>query len=237
MEYRRYKRSKIKISLFHVEICCNFFSFVGMQIETGTFFFSPQGKLVSVQLYILYVNILLPFVLQIVGLVICFPSTAEKLKMSKHLVALTVTTLLGVAVGGFVLWKGIQRRRNKTSHVTRQQLPPPPQPKAPGRGELPAPEEDQPHSSAPRASWEERILKAKVVTVSQEEEWDQIEPLLRRELKDFPVLGIDCEWVSEKAKIKHIFSAFPARDLDQSNRGQIKGEVACSQLTCKQILA
>ena len=65
-----------------------------------------------------------------------------------------------------------------------------------------------------RASWEERILKAKVVTVSQEEEWDQIEPLLRRELKDFPVLGIDCEWVSEKAKIKHIFSAFPARDLD-----------------------
>lgn len=30
MEYRRYKRSKIKISLFHVEICCNFFSFVGM---------------------------------------------------------------------------------------------------------------------------------------------------------------------------------------------------------------
>nr|KAF6499966.1 exonuclease 3'-5' domain containing 2 [Molossus molossus] len=42
--------------------------------------------------------------------------------MSRHLVALTVTTLLGVAVGVFVLWKGIQRRRSRTSHGTQQQL-------------------------------------------------------------------------------------------------------------------
>ncbi|XP_014639818.1 PREDICTED: exonuclease 3'-5' domain-containing protein 2 isoform X3 [Ceratotherium simum simum] len=122
--------------------------------------------------------------------------------MSRHLVALTVTTLLGVAVGGFVLWKGIQRRRSKTSCVTRRRQQ---QQQAPGGRELPPPEEPPPEedrlcSSAPRASWEERILQAKVVTVSQEAEWDQIEPLLRSELEDFPVLGIDCEWVNLEGK-------------------------------------
>lgn len=139
--------------------------------------------------------------------------------MSRHLVALTVTTLLGVAVGGFVLWKGIQRLRSKTSRGTRHQYQQhqqhqQQQQEAPGRRELPAPEEDQLHSSATRASWEEMILEAKVVTVSQEAEWDQIMPLLRSELEDFPALGIDCEWVSEKAKIKQIFPAFPTRDLE-----------------------
>lgn len=115
--------------------------------------------------------------------------------MSRYLMALTVTTLVGVAVGGFVLWKGIRRRRSKVSldtHTGQQQQPQ----QAPSRGESPSPEEDQQCSSAPQAWWEERILGAKVVTVSQEEEWDQIEPLLRSELQDCPVLGIDCEWVS-----------------------------------------
>ena len=119
--------------------------------------------------------------------------------MSKHLVALTVTTLLGVAVGGFVLWKGFQRRRSKSSPVTRRRLSQQQQQQqqqVPGGRELPAPGEDQPHSIAPRASWEERILGAKVMTVSQEAEWNQIEPSLRSEIEDVPVLGIDCEWVS-----------------------------------------
>lgn len=117
------------------------------------------------------------------------------LKMSRYLMALTMTTLVGVAVGGFVLWKGIQRRRrNKASLDAGQQWLW--QQQAPGGRQLPPPEEDQLRPSAPRASWEERILGAKVVTVSQEAEWDQIEPLLRSELEDFPVLGIDCEWVS-----------------------------------------
>ncbi|XP_046506912.1 exonuclease 3'-5' domain-containing protein 2 isoform X2 [Equus quagga] len=119
--------------------------------------------------------------------------------MSRHLVALTVTTLLGVAVGGFVLWKGIQRRRSKTSCVTlwRQQQQ---QQQARDRREPPPPEEEQLRPSAPRASWEEKILEAKVVTVSHGAEWDQIEPLLRSELEDFPVLGIDCEWVNLEGK-------------------------------------
>ncbi|XP_036982941.1 exonuclease 3'-5' domain-containing protein 2 isoform X2 [Artibeus jamaicensis] len=119
--------------------------------------------------------------------------------MSRQLVALTVTTLFGVAVGGFVLWKGIQRRRSRLSRGTQQQKQLQQQ-QAPSRRELPPPEEDRLHSTAPRASWEERILDAKVVTVSQEAEWDQVEPLLRSELQDFPVLGIDCEWVNLEGK-------------------------------------
>uniref|UniRef100_A0A8C0X3C0 Exonuclease 3'-5' domain-containing protein 2 n=1 Tax=Castor canadensis TaxID=51338 RepID=A0A8C0X3C0_CASCN len=115
----------------------------------------------------------------------------------QNLVALTVTTLLGVAVGGFVLWKGIQRRRSKTNQVAQQQQQQ--QQQVAGRSEQPLPEENQLFSGTPRtprASWEEKILQAKVVTVSQKAEWDQIEPLLRSEIEDFPVLGIDCEWVN-----------------------------------------
>lgn len=134
--------------------------------------------------------------MQIVGLVICFPKEHKKLKMSRYLMALTVTTLVGVAVGGFVLWKGIQRRRSKASLDPGQPRRQQQQQQAPGRRELSPPREDRLHAGAPRASWEERILRAKVVTVSQEAEWDQIEPLLRSELEDCPVLGIDCEWVS-----------------------------------------
>lgn len=113
--------------------------------------------------------------------------------MSRYLTALTVTTLVGVAVGGFVLWKGIRRRRSKASLDPWQQWR---QQQAPGRREQPPPAGDQLRSGAPGASWKEKILEAKVVTVSQEAEWDHIEPLLRSELEDFPVLGIDCEWVS-----------------------------------------
>ncbi|XP_034849228.1 exonuclease 3'-5' domain-containing protein 2 isoform X2 [Mirounga leonina] len=134
--------------------------------------------------------------------------------MSRYLMALTVTTLVGVAVGGFVLWKGIRRRRSKASpdrgqrwqhpqHLQHPQHPQHlqhPQQQAPGGRELPPPEEVRLRSRAPGASWEERILGAKVVTVSQEAEWDHIEPLLRSELEDFPVLGIDCEWVNSEGK-------------------------------------
>ncbi|XP_047717138.1 exonuclease 3'-5' domain-containing protein 2 isoform X2 [Prionailurus viverrinus] len=117
--------------------------------------------------------------------------------MSKYLTALTVTTLVGVAVGGFVLWKGIRCRRSKASLDPWQRRK---QQQALGRREQPPPADDQLHCGAPRASWEEKILEAKVVTVSHEAEWDHIEPLLRSELEDLPVLGIDCEWVNSEGK-------------------------------------
>ncbi|XP_029806118.1 exonuclease 3'-5' domain-containing protein 2 isoform X2 [Suricata suricatta] len=114
--------------------------------------------------------------------------------MSRYLTALTVTTLVGVAVGGFVLWRGIQRRRRSKASLDSWQQ------QAPGGRTQHPPAEDHLCSGAPGASWERRILEAKVVTVSQAAEWDHIEPLLRSELEDFPVLGIDCEWVNSEGK-------------------------------------
>ncbi|XP_054988702.1 exonuclease 3'-5' domain-containing protein 2 [Sorex araneus] len=116
--------------------------------------------------------------------------------MSKqHLTALTVTAFVGVAVGGFVLWRGIQRRRSKTSLET------PTQQKTPEGRPRPRQEEPQLHSGAPGGLWEQRILEAEVVTVAENTEWEQVEPLLRSELENFPVLGIDCEWVNLEGRI------------------------------------
>ncbi|XP_061319254.1 exonuclease 3'-5' domain-containing protein 2 isoform X3 [Pezoporus flaviventris] len=38
------------------------------------------------------------------------------------------------------------------------------------------------------------------MVVSEQEEWDHAEPLLKKELEKWPVLGIDCEWVSVQGK-------------------------------------
>ncbi|KFO24205.1 Exonuclease 3'-5' domain-containing protein 2 [Fukomys damarensis] len=137
----------------------------------------------------------------------------------QNLMALTVATLLGVAVGGFVLWWGIQRRRK--SPVTQAQ----PQ-QAPGRRVWYPPQEDQLPLGVRRPSWEERILQAKVVTVSQEAEWEQIQPLLWSELEDFPVLGIDCEWVNLEGK------ASPLSLLQMASPSGLCVLVRLPKLTC-----
>ncbi|XP_064169802.1 exonuclease 3'-5' domain-containing protein 2 isoform X2 [Anguilla rostrata] len=46
----------------------------------------------------------------------------------------------------------------------------------------------------------ERLLAAQRAVVSSEEEWEQLWPSLRGELSVYPVLGLDCEWVSVKGK-------------------------------------
>lgn len=46
----------------------------------------------------------------------------------------------------------------------------------------------------------EQLLGVKPVMVSSEEEWQQLWPLMEKELSVFPVLGLDCEWVSVKGR-------------------------------------
>ncbi|XP_029863271.2 exonuclease 3'-5' domain-containing protein 2 isoform X1 [Aquila chrysaetos chrysaetos] len=55
-------------------------------------------------------------------------------------------------------------------------------------------------AESPTFSWVERTLGADIVIVSEQEEWDRVEPLLKKELEKWPVLGIDCEWVSVEGK-------------------------------------
>ncbi|XP_074854978.1 exonuclease 3'-5' domain-containing protein 2 [Carettochelys insculpta] len=113
-------------------------------------------------------------------------------------VTVSVATLLGIAVGGLVLWKVSQRRKeraccdgNQVGAQRRQD-----------DEELREVEEKQLHSgvSSPTVSRVEKILGADVVIVSDAVEWDQVEPLLKEELQMWPVLGIDCEWVSVDGK-------------------------------------
>ncbi|XP_044868182.1 exonuclease 3'-5' domain-containing protein 2 isoform X2 [Mauremys mutica] len=113
-------------------------------------------------------------------------------------VTVTVATLLGIAVGGLVLWKVSQRRkervcrgRNQVGALKRSE-----------DEELTEVEEEELHScvSFPTISWVEKILGAEIVIVSEAEKWDRVEPLLKKELQSWPVLGIDCEWVSVEGK-------------------------------------
>lgn len=112
-------------------------------------------------------------------------------------VTITLATLLGVAVGGLVLWKATQRRKGKScSSSQREQA-------AINSGEekLIKTEDKEvlPFFRSPTFSWVARTLGADIAIVSEQEEWDRVEPLLKKELEQWPVLGIDCEWVSDEA--------------------------------------
>ncbi|NXT75943.1 EXD2 protein, partial [Zapornia atra] len=113
-------------------------------------------------------------------------------------VTITLATLLGVAVGGLVLWKATQRRKGKACCSSQQE-------KAVinlGDEELIQAEDKEVLSffRSPTFSWVERTLGADIVVVSKQEEWDRAEPLLKKELEKLPVLGIDCEWVSVEGR-------------------------------------
>lgn len=110
-------------------------------------------------------------------------------------VTVVVATLLGVAVGGLVFWKVIRRRKD-TSSLARNQ------------GGSAKEQERKDHSeeklpsfiSPPTLHWLEKILGAEVVIISEAKKWNEVEPLLKKELEHCPVLGIDCEWVSADGK-------------------------------------
>ncbi|NXJ65927.1 EXD2 protein, partial [Rostratula benghalensis] len=113
-------------------------------------------------------------------------------------VTITLATLLGVAVGGLVLWKATQRRKGKARCSTQ----PEEAVKSSGDEELIKAEDKEVLSlfRSPTFSWVERTLGADIVIVSEQEEWDRVEPLLKKELEKWPVLGVDCEWVSVRGK-------------------------------------
>ncbi|XP_062475197.1 exonuclease 3'-5' domain-containing protein 2 isoform X2 [Pezoporus occidentalis] len=113
-------------------------------------------------------------------------------------VTITLATLLGVAVGGLVLWKAAQRRKGKACCSSQRE-------EAfinSGDKKLIKTEGKEVLSffRSSTFSWVERILGADVMVVSEQEEWDHAEPLLKKELEKWPVLGIDCEWVSVEGK-------------------------------------
>ncbi|XP_064920469.1 exonuclease 3'-5' domain-containing protein 2 isoform X3 [Columba livia] len=113
-------------------------------------------------------------------------------------VTITLATLLGVALGGLVLWKATQRRKGKSCSSSQREEA------AINSGEekLIKTEDKEvlPFFRSPTFSWVARTLGADIAIVSEQEEWDRVEPLLKKELEQWPVLGIDCEWVSVEGK-------------------------------------
>lgn len=111
-------------------------------------------------------------------------------------VTITLATLLGVALGGLVLWKATQRRKGKTCCSSQQE-----EASVKSGDEKLIKAEDKKVVSffkSPTFFWIERTLGADIMIVSEQEEWDHVEPLLKKELEKWPVLGIDCEWVSDQ---------------------------------------
>uniref|UniRef100_A0A3P8VIV9 Exonuclease 3'-5' domain-containing protein 2 n=2 Tax=Cynoglossus semilaevis TaxID=244447 RepID=A0A3P8VIV9_CYNSE len=50
----------------------------------------------------------------------------------------------------------------------------------------------------------EKLLDVQPALVSSEEEWHQLWPVMQKELSVFPVLGLDCEWVSVKGQVSAV---------------------------------
>ncbi|XP_064421278.1 exonuclease 3'-5' domain-containing protein 2 [Latimeria chalumnae] len=120
--------------------------------------------------------------------------------MSKQrALTLTIATLLGTALGGIFLWKVAQNRKQRNARAVQngdagknRGTEAPPREGA-GLKASPAPEAD----AVPLV---EKLTGAEAVIVSSEEEWERFQPLLKSELEECPIVGIDCEWVSVKGR-------------------------------------
>ncbi|MED6289901.1 hypothetical protein CHARACLAT_007700 [Characodon lateralis] len=126
-----------------------------------------------------------------------------------------ITTVLGAALGGLLIWQVYRTKRKKLSSfqnaadlvvtlcpaenalsvVECQQI------------QLPhlADKEDKTTvcqttnvPSPVRIPSCDQLLAVKPVMVSSKEDWLEIWPLMQKELSVFPVLGLDCEWVKTK---------------------------------------
>lgn len=132
-----------------------------------------------------------------------------------------ITTVVGAALGGLLVWQVYRTKRKKPSSV--QQAVEPtvslhPVENAPARTEsrqtqLPCLAHDefktvecQTESAPPavRIPTCEQLLAVRPVTVSSEEDWLEMWPLMQKELSVFPVLGLDCEWVKAQS-VRNMF--------------------------------
>ncbi|XP_072121480.1 exonuclease 3'-5' domain-containing protein 2 isoform X2 [Mobula birostris] len=114
--------------------------------------------------------------------------------------ALTAATLLGTAVGCLYLWRTLRSpkwKRALTSQngeaVNRQES------SSPNGSEEACYQTSTSHLSNP-SPLVHKILGADAFVVESEVDWEQVWPPLRAELDHYPVIGIDCEWVSVKGK-------------------------------------
>ncbi|GCB65742.1 hypothetical protein scyTo_0013496 [Scyliorhinus torazame] len=114
--------------------------------------------------------------------------------------AVTAATLLGTAVGCLYLWKAFKRPKWKKP-LARQNG------ETVQRGESTTPSDKeqsgQPDSAADFVNPSPlvgKLLQADTFIVESEAEWERAWPLLKAELEHYPLIGIDCEWISITGK-------------------------------------
>lgn len=147
-----------------------------------------------------------------------------------------ITTVLGATLGGLLIWRVYRTKRKRLPSIqkvadpveaprpvrneftpaehryTQQQQQPPPTTTTPPpllEKEFKAVEcqTTQLSPATVRIPSYEQLLGVKPVIVSSEEEWQQLWPLMQKELSVFPVLGLDCEWVKPKG-VRNTFACF-----------------------------
>ncbi|XP_074465967.1 exonuclease 3'-5' domain-containing protein 2 isoform X2 [Sebastes fasciatus] len=128
-----------------------------------------------------------------------------------------ITTVLGATLGGLLIWRVYRTKRKRLPSV--QKVAVPVEAPCPVENDLTAVEYQ--YTQSPHVLEKEfkavecqttqlpppvqmpssdQLLGVKPVMVSSEEEWLQLWPLMQKELSVFPVLGLDCEWVSVKGR-------------------------------------
>eukprot|EP00064_Thunnus_orientalis_P008797 superscaffoldBa00001072_g8820 len=128
-----------------------------------------------------------------------------------------ITTVLGATLGGLLIWRVYRTKRKRLPSI--QKVADPVEAPCPAGNELTSVEHQyaqpprllekefkavecqtaQPPPAVQIPSYEQ-LLGVKPVIVSSEEEWQQLWPLMQKELSVVPVLGLDCEWVSVKGR-------------------------------------
>nr|XP_033499408.1 exonuclease 3'-5' domain-containing protein 2 isoform X2 [Epinephelus lanceolatus] len=128
-----------------------------------------------------------------------------------------ITTVLGATLGGLLIWRVYRTKRKRLPSI--QKVADPVEAPCPVNKDFTAVEcqytkppnvqekefkavECQTTQQPPPVQIPsyEQLLGVKPVMVSSEEEWQQLWPLMEKELSVFPVLGLDCEWVSVKGR-------------------------------------
>ncbi len=135
-----------------------------------------------------------------------------------------ITTVLGATLGGLLIWRVYRTKRKRLPSI--QKVADPAEAPCPVEKSFTAVEcqyNQQPHVEEKEFKAvecqttqlpppvhipsPEQLLGVKPVMVSSEEEWQQLWPLMQKELSVFPVLGIDCEWVKTDA-VRNDFCMF-----------------------------
>ncbi|XP_060918394.1 exonuclease 3'-5' domain-containing protein 2 isoform X2 [Labrus mixtus] len=124
-----------------------------------------------------------------------------------------ITTVLGATLGGLLIWRVYRTKRKRLPFIQKVADPvdaPCPVEKTFTAVEYKDPVQEKEFKAVECQTFQqppvvkmpssEQLLGVKPVMVSSEEEWQQLWPLLQKELSVFPVLGLDCEWVSVKGR-------------------------------------